>query len=194
MVYIPPNISQQVLGEFPRSIIQERCCGVCLGLSHPRPDRVFAALFLDMEVDVLVLDLRLPTFKTYDEREVASVVDQLANIKAQTQANGAAFDLQSLAYKLPGEQQPRILRIPMSKLYFLRKQFTAYRVDKQQVLISAKDEREIEQAFYRAIFAQMRLEKLVRLLARPSPVVIRRRILGWGRRGKPRTPSRRAHR
>ena len=101
-MYVPEVIPQAVLGNFPKAAVTDRFCGVCLGLSKPTPERVFEALFADLPVDVVMLDVRMPTFETYDEHTVPSVPEQLARHKKKAADAGRPCVVQDLCFTLHG--------------------------------------------------------------------------------------------
>jgi len=47
MVLIPLVIPSKELGGYPKVVTEDRFCGVCLGVTKPKPTRVFEALYVD---------------------------------------------------------------------------------------------------------------------------------------------------
>jgi len=134
---------------------------VCLGLSEPKHSHVFEALYENMKVDVMVLDIRLPTLKTEEKHEVVSVQQQLARMLKKAQAKGTEFTVGDLGFTLFGEHRPRILQIPMALLHFLQMQFSNFAARALRTCVYGLHEFEIEDAFYRAVVVHMRLQQVV---------------------------------
>jgi len=47
MVLIPVAIPSKELRGYPKVVTDDRFCGVCVGVTKPKPTRVFEALYVD---------------------------------------------------------------------------------------------------------------------------------------------------